>query len=395
MFCSVADVAEGGKAFFDAFAELDPRTLDPDAIAELTITMHRLQSQMDAATTSVTGAFDAHGDPEGALGTAPWVAWKCGIKKSQAKAEVSRARALRHMPAVAAAYEAGLITSEHVRLLAAGYGANGEAFAKAEEELVDAARTLRFDAFAYQVAYFRQLADPDGTEEEATDAFERRSLHASRTFEDTVAIDGTLDPVGGTIWLNELNRLERKLFEDDWAEARQRLGEAATSSDLLRTSEQRRADAQVLMAMRSAFMPDDARHGRILLTVLVGFETLYGRICQLADGTVITPGQIVPWLSEADVERVVFDGPSRVVDVGKKQRLFTGATRRAVEVRDRFCTHPSCDVSYERCEVDHIERWEHDGPTTQANGRLRCPRHHPGRRRTTWAEALEDARPDS
>jgi hypothetical protein len=32
------------------------------------------------------------------------------------------------------------------------------------------------------------------------------------------------------------------------------------------------------------------------------------------------------------------------------------------------------------------------GPTTQENGRLRCPQHHPGRRRTQpW---LRDAPPD-
>ena len=70
-----------------------------------------------------------------------------------------------------------------------------------------------------------------------------------------------------------------------------------------------------------------------------------------------------------------------MIDVGVKQRLFKGATRRAVEVRDLFCTHDSCDIPYERCDVDHIQRYEHDGPTTQDNGRLRCPGHNPGRRR--------------
>jgi hypothetical protein len=96
---------------------------------------------------------------------------------------------------------------------------------------------------------------------------------------------------------------------------------------------------------------------------------------------VMTPGQVTTLLQDADVERVVFASPSRVVDVGARKRLFTGATRRAVEVRDLECDHESCDVPYERCEVDHIERWEHGGSTVQSNGRLRCPRHHEGRRR--------------
>ncbi len=81
-------------------------------------------------------------------------------------------------------------------------------------------------------------------------------------------------------------------------------------------------------------------------------------------------------LGEADVERVVFDGPSRVIEVGAKQRFFTGGLRRAIEVRDRHCTHPGCTVRPERCQVDHIVEYVNGGETTQENGRLLCPAHH-------------------
>jgi hypothetical protein len=273
-----------------ALAAIDLRELDQEKLAGATVDAHTLQSQLEAHVTRVVGVFDTHGDPEGAAGTVPWVTHRCRIKRSQAKAEVMRARALRHMPAVAAAFAAGELTAAHVRLLAAAQRSNPEAFAKAEEELVDDASTLRFDVFARRVAYFRQLADPDGVEDAVQDAFARRAVHASRTFEDTIALDGTLDAIGGSIFKNELDRLERIEFEADWREARDRLGESATSSDLRRSFEQRRADALVEMARRSAAMPADARMGRILLTVLVGYETFGGRICQLADGTVVTPG---------------------------------------------------------------------------------------------------------
>jgi len=55
---------------------------------------------------------------------------------------------------------------------------------------------------------------------------------------------------------------------------------------------------------------------------------------ELAEGSVITPGQLVPLLGDADLERVVFDGPDRVLSVSKKRR-FAGALRRAIKVRDR------------------------------------------------------------
>ena len=130
------------------------------------------------------------------------------------------------------------------------------------------------------------------------------------------------------------------------------------------------------MARRSAAMPADHVPARPLITVLVGYETFAGRVCELADGTVVTPGQIVPLLATADIERVVFAGPSRVIDVGVRRRLFTGATRRAIEVRDRHCTHPGCHEPAHRCQIDHIVPWATGGPTTQENGRLLCGTHN-------------------
>jgi hypothetical protein len=309
----------------------------------------------------------------------------CRIPKGSAKAAVTRSRALRSMPGTAAAYDAGDITSDHVRVLAAAHRSNADLFAKAEDELLVDATTRRFDQFARQVDYFRQVADPDGVEADAVNAHEQRNLHVSRTFEETVRLDGSMDPIGGTIVKNELERLEHQLFLDDWAEARARLGDKATARDLRRSPEQRNADAAVEMARRSAAMPADAKHAIVLLTVLVGYETFAGRTCQLADGTVVTPGQVASlfpdWAVDIDVERAVFSGPSRVTDLGRRQRLFRGGARRAVQLAHLECTDDTCDQPYEHCEADHIQPWAQGGPTNQANGRLRCPKHHDGRRR--------------
>ncbi|HMS90531.1 MAG TPA: HNH endonuclease signature motif containing protein, partial [Acidimicrobiales bacterium] len=62
--------------------------------------------------------------------------------------------------------------------------------------------------------------------------------------------------------------------------------------------------------------------------------------------------------------------------------FFTGGWRRAVEVRDRVCQHPTCDITAEYCQVDHIIEHADGGPTSVANGRLLCPQHNhqrPGR----------------
>jgi len=384
MLQSVDEVLAQADAALDALASIDYKALDDKQQRDTIVATHRLKNRMDAQATRAAGAVDRYVDTGRSTATT-WLAHVCRIPKGAARAAVTRARALRSMPATAAAYDAGTICTDHVRVLAAAHRANETLFAKAEDELLIDATTRRFDQFQRQVDYFRQIADPDGVETDAVDAYEQRNLHESRTFEDTVRIDASLDPIGGTIHMNELNRLDHILFLEDWADARARLGDNATERDLRRTPEQRRADAQVDMARRSAAMPENAKQAIVLLTVLVGYETFAGRMCQLADGTVLTPGQVVSLFPDRpvdiDVERAVFAAPSRVIDLGRRRRLFTGGARRAVQLAHLECTHETCDQPYEHCETDHIQPWAHGGPTDHANGRLRCPRHHHGRRR--------------
>src|SRR5690606_31602111 len=128
-----------------------------------------------------------------------------------------------------------------------------------------------------------------------------------------------------------------EMFEVDWAEAKARLGRQPTILELGRTPDQRRADALVEMATRARTAPKDGQRPRPLFTVIVGLETLKGPILELFNRTQITPGTAVPHLT--DVERIVFDTPSRVIDVGARRRFFRGGLRRALEIRDRTCFH--------------------------------------------------------
>ncbi|HEV3263933.1 MAG TPA: HNH endonuclease signature motif containing protein, partial [Acidimicrobiales bacterium] len=89
----------------------------------------------------------------------------------------------------------------------------------------------------------------------------------------------------------------------------------------------------------------------------------------------LTPGSLVPWIDRADFERAVFEPPDRV-QVSATARLFTGATRRGIQLRDRECTHPYCDRPAVDCQVDHIQPFGQDGPTTFENGRLLCGFHN-------------------
>src|SRR5437868_6926387 len=78
--------------------------------------------------------------------------------------------------------------------------------------------------------------------------------------------------------------------------ARARVGPGVCAADLWRTPAQRRADALVEMAKRSGAVPEGARMPEPLFSVLIDYETLSGRICELANGEVVTPGSLLRYL---------------------------------------------------------------------------------------------------
>jgi hypothetical protein len=360
----------------DELVETAPAHLaDSETIVEL----HRQLDRLEAVVTRASGRFDTDGEwmLDGARTAASWVAFRCHLPRSVANRRVALARALRDLPACERAWVAGDISAAHVGVLAGvRRPATEERLAADEEMLVGEAKSLSFWQFVKLVEYWAQHADPDGEDRGADDDRQARKLHLSQSIGGLWFIDGVFDPLSGSVVANELARRERALFEADWAEAKARLGHDPTADDLARTPAQRRVDALVEMAIRSRSTPSDARRPEPLFTVLVGWETLRGRICELANGTVVSPAALLPWLESAWLERVVFESPSRVLDVGEARRLFTGATRRAVEVRDQQCFHPLCDVTGEDCQVDHVIPYTAGGPTIQSNGRLACGFHN-------------------
>lgn len=382
---SVRPVAVIAKEARDLLAELngtDLTRLTEGEITEHVVATSDLAKLAEAGHVTAVGRLDVgRGWQEsGARSAATWVAWQCHTAKGRAAMALKCARQLRSMPVTEAALLAGQITIDHVRLLAAAQKANPDDFADDETRLVGLAGELLFRRFEVGIRYWIHAHDPDGAEADATSRYESRRVDCSTTFENMVVIDALLDPVTGAIVARELARLEQELFDADWAEARSRLGDAALPGDLRRTPKQRRADALRTMAERSAAKPAGATEARVLVNVLAGHESVE-RMCELSNGTVVTPGEVLPVLDRADLERVIFDGPSKVIDIGVRRRCYTGATRTAVLVRDRTCQHPSCDIPAEDCEIDHIVPHEHGGPTTQANGWCLCQHHHRWRHR--------------
>jgi hypothetical protein len=359
----------------DELAELDPSLLaGPETIVEL----ERARARMEAITARAVGAFDALGGwaPDGAQTCRQWLKKRCRMRDTDAGAQVRRGRNLRDLPSFATAWVAGEVTGSHVDLVASvRTTTTEEALAEAEPTLLEHATSLRYADFERVVRYWEQVADPDGAEDKAQSQRDRRGAWLSQSFLGDWFGKVHLDPIAGSAFSQELQRLYERLFADEWAKTKEQLGRPPELGELPRTPSQRRADALVEMARRSRSCGTGDRRPGMLVSVLVDFETLHGRICELANGTVVTPGSLLHWLTDAYVERAVF-APGNRVEVGPAVRFFEGATRRAVELRDRRCTHPYCDKPAQDCEVDHVVRYSDGGPTTQENGRLLCPFHN-------------------
>ena len=379
-------------AAVDRLAELDPDTLSDDELGEALVGLHREEARLAALRCRLTAAFEARGGHlvDGSRTAAAWVARRTRLPGEQCRAEARLGRRLRHMPVTAEAFAAGEISLAHVRRLAVlAEGRTAELFTRDEALLVGDAKTLRWVEFCRAVAYWEQLADPDGPEDKAKNDEQARRVHLSAGLRGTGILDGLLTPIGRATVARALERIEQELFEADWAQARAEHGDNATLAHLHRTPAQRRHDALVLMARRAFAAPKSGRLPVPLVSVLVGYETFKGRVCELADNTVITPGTVASMLDDAQIERVVFDGPSRVTDLGRA-RSFVGAARRALEVRDQGCTHDGCDEPPWRCQGDHILPWSQGGDTNPDNGQLHCGWHN----RWRWNHSDPDPPPD-
>jgi hypothetical protein len=78
----------------------------------------------------------------------------------------------------------------------------------------------------------------------------------------------------------------------------------------------------------------------------------------------------------AGIIPAVLGTTGQVLDLGRERRLFTGAARRALVLRDGGCAFAGCDRPPRWCDGHHILHWILGGRTDLANGVLLCSHHH-------------------
>ncbi|TVR24755.1 MAG: HNH endonuclease [Ilumatobacter sp.] len=262
--------------------------------------------------------------------------------------------------------------------------------------MVDHAEKLSFDDFRTLVDRWEMLADLDGAHRDAAATHARRK--ASFT---SVGTSGHLSASGCTsstaAMAEILDHFTRAEWEADWAEARARHGDAANASHLRRTDAQRRFDALHRIFERAAGSPTDSGPS-VTVNYLIDHHTVSAmlqstpdtsdataaaapvdprhRRCETSTGTVVPPATIIEAMWSHQIRRVVVDSASVVIDMGRRQRLFTGSARDAVMLASARCVNPGCPLPVTRCEGSHLHDWQHLGTTAPDNGAPECGHHN-------------------
>jgi len=402
---SATVVAPGGSAVTGAAAlpvmgelvEGLSRLAQPDALDALdeaglratVATAGRLQSVASALLAGATSRLERAGaiEADGASSTAQWIATQTGSSRSEASRTAKLAGQLDQMPSTASRLADGDMSPASATQLAdaAADGRLGDA-RSVDARFADAATRQAPERTRRRLRREQQLSDAAAINRDEREAFRRRRLAVSTRDDGMVLVNGQLDPAAGQRLVTVLDVLNPPDPE-------------ATPADELRSRPQRLADAMDELCRRALARGDsgDQVGGRVpQLHVMVDLATLATDLSR-ADGSApaptdpvwqdlpvgmsqwglqFSPQRVREMACDASITRIVFDGVSRPIDVGRTTRVWPRWIRDAAAARDQGCRGPDCDRPLPWTELHHLKWWSRGGMTSLGNALSLCSRCH-------------------
>ncbi|MET4782484.1 DUF222 domain-containing protein [Glaciihabitans sp. UYNi722] len=299
-------------------------------------------------------------------------------------------------PHLAAAMMAGTVGVDAASSIVNSLGqvsrtATALAVTGAEVALVGEAAHTSADLVAFEARVWREALDPDGVERRDEALRHRRSFTVGREAGGMTPFRGWADPVSAGLIRAMLSEganprsAPRFLSADDRAPGAETVvtsdGQMTDALPDPRSREQRQFD--VLMGTLTAGLrrSETPRGTRSLTTVMAVV-----RLEDLRNGTGVgwiddveepvsaaTIGQLA---CDAGFRRILLGDHGEVLHLGRRERLFTAAQRKALAVRDGGCVWENCTAPPGWCEAHHVIEYENGGPTDIDNGVLLCSTHH-------------------
>lgn len=419
----VVTAVETLGAALEELTRLEPRDLPSAHLLALVRDLDDAARRLSAVQARVLAAVETDGlwAARGARSFAAWVRSETGASAPRAGAVTRTARALRdHLPLTATALATGRITAEHAQILARHATATPARIAAlgnpevGEQFLVDAATGMDATDFSRVVRAWSVAADPESADRDYASDLDREELVLARALRgwhlqgwledaDGAALAAALDAYTGTPAAEDTRTTAQRRAAALVALARMALDTGALQPGAsIRPHLTVHVGHQTLSALADAQIPDagspapepsqalaDASDdltgppdrdpaGDVTIPGELDHTRLAGHApAELDDGTPI-PGALLARLAcDSELARVIFGSASEVLDVGRAQRLFPPAQRRAVIARDRCCQYPGCDAPPSQGEIHHSIWWyAQHGSTRAADGVLLCWWHH-------------------
>lgn len=120
----------------------------------------------------------------------------------------------------------------------------------------------------------------------------------------------------------------------------------------------------------------DTLRGQLGTADLLGAGHIPGDVESAGAGESISAGEARRLACNANLIPAVLGGNSEVLDLGRAQRLYTPAQRRALLLRDKTCRAEGCDIPGTWAEAHHWVPWSQGGQTNLDDGVLLCSHHH-------------------
>ena len=279
---------------------------------------------------------------------------------------------------------AGLVANPRVK----------EHLADGEELLVGQSAELDFEDYVSLLANWERVADEDGAHHD-TERTHRNRKASGTIVGDQFFIDAVCGLAQGLQMKEILEAFAKSEWMADWEAGRAVHGDAMAAHLMDRTDPQRRMDALLAIFLKAAGSETSGTGSGFTINLMVGLTAFEHHLnkamganpaplhpndpfsrCETADGTPVDPFDMLAATTIGHVRRVVLDSAGVVLNMGRKQRLFTGSLRDAVIMQSRRCTCAGCSVPAAHCEADHVLPWANAGPTNTDNGGPACGHHN-------------------
>ncbi len=363
--------------------------------------LRRLEAEFAVALQTAKGR--GLGRRDGYRSLTAWQRGELAASPTQTRHRNHIAATVGRAPVVVEALLTGRIGVTQTQLLAAAATnpRTSQQFPDSAQMLVDMAADQDHSRFLTCVRHWNMHADPEGATRRAEAAHRRRWVALGLT-----ADTGFLHGSGGILDTTEmreiLERFAQVEFDKDWALCTEQHGDAACGSLMPRTTAQRRWDALHQIFLQAASTPAGAQLPVPTLNIVMDLGTYEStltrmrlipgqsrnglmeldqlpfphRRCHTSDGVTTEPVETLARSLHGHIRRVVFESPTLVTDLGRRQRLFTGAARDAVALQSSHCVWPGCQVRSSHCQTDHLRSWSEGGGTSPDNGAPLCGRHN-------------------